>query len=54
MKLNDPKSKENCFHCGVVEHWKGNCPNYLPQKNDSNINKSLIIEVSFIAGTSNT
>ena len=52
--MNDPKPKGNCFHCGIASHWKMNSPNYIAQKNDLSIIESLIIEVNFITGTSNS
>ena len=52
--MNNPKSNEKCFHCGVASHWKRNCPNYLDQKKNLGIIESLIVEVSFIAGISNS
>ena len=53
-KVNDPKSYVKCFYYVVVGHWKRNCPNYLTQKKDSGIIKSLIVKVSFIGDTSNS
>ena len=53
-KINDVKPKEICFHCGVEGHWKMNYPNYLAQKMDSGVIKSLVIVISFVAGTSNS
>ena len=52
--MNDSKSKEKCFNYGVNCHWKRNCPNSLAQKNDRYITESLIIEVNFIVGISNS
>ena len=53
-KVNDPKPNDKCFHCGITGHSKRNYPNDLTQKNNSGINESLIIGISFIAGTSNS
>ena len=53
-KVNDPKSKGRCFHCGIAGYWKRNCPNYLAQKKNLGITELPIVEVSFIAGTSNS
>ena len=52
--MNDPKPKEKYFQFEGVGHQKRNCPNYLAQKKDSGITESLIVEVSFIVGTSNS
>ena len=53
-KVNDPKPNDKCFHCGITGHSKRNYPNDLTQKKNSGINESLIIGISFIAGTSNS
>ena len=53
-KINDPKTKEKYFHFGVEGHWKRKCLNYLAYKMDSSVTESLVIEVSLIAGTSNS
>ena len=52
--MNDPNPRRKCFHCVIEGNWKRNCPNYLAQKMNSGVIKSLVIEVSFIAGTSNS
>ena len=50
--MNNPKPRGKCFHCGIKGNWKRNCPNYLAQKMNSDVTESIVIEVSFIVGTS--
>ena len=52
--MNDSKPKEKFFHCGTAGHQKTNCPTYMAQINNPSIIESLVIEVSFIVGTSNS
>ena len=52
--MNDPKSKGKCFYYGVEGNLKRNCQNYLAQKIDLGVIESLVIEVIFTTGTSNS
>ena len=46
--------KGKCFQCGETDHWKRNCPKFLVKKQLTGKTEMLVIEVSFIADTSNT
>ena len=51
-KAKGAGTKGKCFHCGMTGHWKMNCPDYLSKKKTSGMNESLVSEVSFAIGTS--
>ena len=36
-----PKPKTECFYCKGTGHWKRNCPEYLADKKDDNVNKGI-------------
>src|SRR3954462_11255129 len=46
-----PKPETKCFYCKGTGHWKRNCPKYLVDKKDGELNKSIfdihIIDVYF-------
>ena len=46
-----PKPETECFYYKQTGHWKRNCPKYLADKKDGNVNKSIfdihVIDVYF-------
>src|SRR5215216_6102432 len=36
-----PKPETECFYCKGTGHWKRNCPKYLADKKDGNVNKGI-------------
>ena len=52
-----PKPKTECFYCKRTGHWKRNCPKYLADKKDGNVNKGIfdihVIDVYFTSVYSN-
>ena len=36
-----PKPETGCFYCKGTGHWKRNCPKYLADKKDGNVNKGI-------------
>jgi hypothetical protein len=36
-----PKPETECFYCKGTDHWKRNCPKYLADKKEANINKGI-------------
>jgi hypothetical protein len=46
-----PKPETKCFYCKGNGHWKRNCPEYLADKKDGKVNKSIfdihVIDVYF-------
>ena len=46
-----PMPETECFYCKGTGHWKRNCPNYLADKKDDKVNKSIfdihVIDVYF-------
>ncbi|XXG72990.1 hypothetical protein AAC387_Pa07g1975 [Persea americana] len=51
-KAKGMRVKGKCFHCGMTGHWKRNCPDLLSKKRTSGMIESLVSEVSFATGTS--
>lgn len=45
-------TKGKCFHRSKKGHWKRNCPDFLSKKKTSSMIESLVSEVSFATGTS--
>ena len=52
-----PKPETECFYCKGNGHWKWNCPRYLADKKDGNVNKGIldihVIDVYFSSVYSN-
>jgi hypothetical protein len=36
-----PKPETECFYCKGTSHWKRNCPKYLADKKDGNVNVGI-------------
>ena len=36
-----PKPETKCFYCKGTGHWKQNCPKYLADKKDGQVNKGI-------------
>ena len=51
-KAKGMRVKGKCFHCGMIGHWKRNCPDLLSKKRTSGMIESLVSEVSFATSTS--
>ncbi|KAJ8649148.1 hypothetical protein MRB53_002171 [Persea americana] len=51
-KAKGTRVKEKYFHYSMIGHWKRNCPDLLSRKRTSGMIESLVSEVSFATGTS--
>ena len=51
-KAKGAGSKGKCFHCGMTGHWKRNYPDLLSKERTSGMIESLVSEVSFATGIS--
>ena len=51
-KAKGSETKGKCFHCGKIGHWKRNCQDFLSKKKTLGMIESLVSEVSFATGTS--
>ena len=48
-----PKPEAECFYCKGNGHWKWKCPEYLVNKQDGKVNKSIFdIQVIYVYLTS--
>ena len=53
-----PKPETECFYCKQTGHWKRNCPKYLADKKDGEVNKGIcdihVIDVYLTRARSST